>query len=644
MKGDENFMKMKTLIVPVVATMLAVSCGENPAPGKDWSSAVKEFMNQEIGEVLPYLDLDEESLHLSYESDEFGGAFYAYDDNDKNLVEEYAEKLVSQAHFEYSAEEDLYYKETSKAYVALSLTYYDASSGVVPGNEINFNYLYSEEPTGDWDPDFAAEWAAVFGETLPFAFLDKASLDVYVEMESTLYGSAIVYDDNEENKLVSYEMRLYKAGFEARETSSGFQYFYKDLGKAEVFVLDWGWSEGDEEEAAGNYIYFEFSLKSAVTATFPKADIDAFFEECYEDVGEVPAFETAQEGVVYEYSEDWTFDYGCYLADVYAYGVTAAEVKAYVGELVEAGWQLAGYTDADEYVLQMFDTGASVIIVDWSDEEGTCFEITFTSSIVQYGISNQTTANMIAFNLGLPASEVMHSSDPTSTACAVMPVGIQAESLAEARSIIADAIPSYYYYAEDLSFVDPEGAEGEDIETYIDTYVVDGWVEGGFQVFFYVLYDEQDGYCAYIECSGELIIPEWTAETAMKAITDCFSYEDEETGEWVDVWDEVTDYSTEDCPDFYLFFNAWAESVIPMQYIKGYPEQIVVLAKLVGFESDGEWTAGTFVSGVPYEELVYTFEGVELIFTVYQMEYQSVVYNVLTIETIERPSNPEVVE
>ena len=90
------------LIVP-----LMTACPKGKKEESNWSKEVQDAMVAYIGEVLPYVELNQETLTYGYD-DSWGGfglyQFLIYDDNETNVLEGYGDKLVA-AGFEYTESE-----------------------------------------------------------------------------------------------------------------------------------------------------------------------------------------------------------------------------------------------------------------------------------------------------------------------------------------------------------------------------------------------------------------------------------------------------------------------------------------------------------------------------------------------------------
>lgn len=128
------------LIVP-----LMTACPKGKKDESNWSKEVQDAMVTYIGEVLPYVELNEETLTYGYD-DSWGGfglyQFLIYDDNETNVLEGYGDKLVA-AGFEYTESEyegEVYisYDKTNEVgFVSVDYKYEEATEETAAGNTIS---------------------------------------------------------------------------------------------------------------------------------------------------------------------------------------------------------------------------------------------------------------------------------------------------------------------------------------------------------------------------------------------------------------------------------------------------------------------------------------------------------------------------
>lgn len=140
-----------------------------------WSAEIDEAMMLYCGEVLPFAELDKDSIQFGYDGDY--SMFYIMDDNEVNVLENYADTLV-EAGFE-EVENDYYglftyvtYDKTNDlGFISVSFGFDegDAESGTLPGNYINVTVpAYIDEALlAEYGYTKQQGWpAALVGETL----------------------------------------------------------------------------------------------------------------------------------------------------------------------------------------------------------------------------------------------------------------------------------------------------------------------------------------------------------------------------------------------------------------------------------------------------------------------------------------------
>ena len=554
-------MNKKTLIAPVLATMLAVSCGGS-SPVKDWSKEIKDFMTAELGEVLPYMELDEASLKFGFESDSWGGTFYAYDDNDKDLTAAYGEKLVAAG---FTAEEGGYSKVTEVSEVSVSLTYYEAQGTegeegyIAPGNEIDIGYLYKTEPAGSWDETFATFMDSKVKTSFPYLPIDVDETNFHFDESTKMQYYA--FGTVEQDETVSYGFRLAKAGFSYEPDE---KVWFKALDDRAVTI---SYIYIDPEEAASygydsGLIEIHFANREIYLDYYPSEEAEVFFLEEPEEEIEVPEFIYAGENVEFCYDEGKDM-WGEYFADIYGYGTTSAELKEYVKDLVDAGWLVSDYDDEDTYLFYP-DTTVRCDVYEITEVDPTdpytCWVSFYTSENGPFAPDNTSTAYTVAYKLGLNAEEdvIDTSAEGAEYKSYAVMYSFAGMSLAETEAYVkgvVSTIPGYYYSA-DMSKTVPSKEDPQVIEGYIDVFVVDGY-ETGDQYIAVQLYadDENVGQIAmYMEISGKprekVYDPKGVLEylLANTAIGSAFPF----------TADDITDYSAEaGFPYFSLGGYSW---------------------------------------------------------------------------------------
>ena len=142
----------KVLIIPAFIALMATSCGESSkGSGEAWAQKYKDEMIQYIGEVLPYVPLNEETIYSGWDEDE--SCYYIGDDNNTDLLSDYGSRLTSKANWTATVDSNnqvCYTKKTDIGTLWLYAQWLDESDSAVAGNEIDV-YVDSDPviPTGD---------------------------------------------------------------------------------------------------------------------------------------------------------------------------------------------------------------------------------------------------------------------------------------------------------------------------------------------------------------------------------------------------------------------------------------------------------------------------------------------------------------
>lgn len=139
MKNTSLKLVSLALIVP-----LMTACPKGKKEESNWSKEVQDAMVTYIGEVLPYVELNEETLTYGYD-DSWGGfglyQFVIYDDNETNVLEGYGDKLVAAGfeytEFEYDGTVYISYDKTNDVgFVSVDYEYEEATEDTLAGNTI----------------------------------------------------------------------------------------------------------------------------------------------------------------------------------------------------------------------------------------------------------------------------------------------------------------------------------------------------------------------------------------------------------------------------------------------------------------------------------------------------------------------------
>ena len=131
---------LKLLSLALVLPMMT-AC---PKPNKNtatWSEEVSAAMTLYAGEVLPYLNFDEGTLTYGY--NDYYSIFYVYDDNEVDVTEGYADKLIA-AGFEAVENDDgeggtyvTYNKINDLGFISVDFGWMEADEDYPAGNFLN---------------------------------------------------------------------------------------------------------------------------------------------------------------------------------------------------------------------------------------------------------------------------------------------------------------------------------------------------------------------------------------------------------------------------------------------------------------------------------------------------------------------------
>ncbi|MBO4856183.1 MAG: hypothetical protein J5511_02270 [Bacilli bacterium] len=130
---------IKLLTVGLIAPLM-IGCNNKGKTGPTWSSDIVEEMELYLGEVLPFVELNEETIYHGYDNSNEGygvGTYYIGDDNDANLVADYGTKLEEAGWSLVQDDEGEYYtKEVNDFELSCFFDWYEASDEYAAGNEI----------------------------------------------------------------------------------------------------------------------------------------------------------------------------------------------------------------------------------------------------------------------------------------------------------------------------------------------------------------------------------------------------------------------------------------------------------------------------------------------------------------------------
>ena len=250
-------MKLRKFIVPVLAiSLFATSCGSDEPTG--WSKAAKEFMEDTLGEVLPYakVNLKQGKYSLEYDSDELGGYFTFQDINETNLVSTYGDALKEAG---FTAKSSSVYTKTNELVsMTLTISYQRKTSTKEAGNKLYADYQYLVVE-GDWSDALKETMTDKLGFVLPYAFFDEESTTSSFEAESEFVNSFELSDENAENKLKTYGSRLVYSGFK-KSTSGGKTVYLKSNENGDVIYVSYGYVPANDTDAGSNVISCSIEL------------------------------------------------------------------------------------------------------------------------------------------------------------------------------------------------------------------------------------------------------------------------------------------------------------------------------------------------------------------------------------------------
>ena len=211
---------------------MMTACPKPQKETKNWNQDVQDAMVLYAGEVLPFAELNEETLEFGYDADYL--MFYLYDDNEVNVLENYSEALVAAGFEEVSNEVSgetyiTYDKLNEVGAISVSFGFDEGDEDVAPGNYINVQVpeYIDEDLLDEYGYDKQTGWPeALVGETLGDSGIVMAPVnatgewwvadDLYVDEEDgSSYMCAYlatkgdyfdaIYDDLTEKGLDYYE-------------------------------------------------------------------------------------------------------------------------------------------------------------------------------------------------------------------------------------------------------------------------------------------------------------------------------------------------------------------------------------------------------------------------------------------------------
>lgn len=278
-------MKNKKLLVLVPFLLLMASCDDknnstsNSTSNSNsttqqidsWSNEIKAVMQEVLGEELPYVALDANTVQYGKDSDQNGEYFYLTDSSATSIVETYKSTLVSNGYTLSSTDNDygydifIYTKDT----IVVQLDYFPGAEedNVVynPGNEI---YAWLDLPTKrtdltDWPEELKTIMTNTFNYQIPFVALAS-------DFEYSLNDEVLIISDTSDTNFLSdgFEEALIKAGFIKSTTSTSEDYaaYNLTLNDNSYLSVEFAFTETSEIIQGGNEIYITLNH---VTKTWP---------------------------------------------------------------------------------------------------------------------------------------------------------------------------------------------------------------------------------------------------------------------------------------------------------------------------------------------------------------------------------------
>lgn len=303
-------MKNKKLLVLVPFLLLMASCDDknnsnstsnsaNQTTGS-WSNEIKAVMQEVLGEELPYVALDANTVQYGKDSDENGEYFYLSDSSTTSIVETYKSTLVSNGYTLSSTDNDygydifIYTKDT----IVVQLDYFPGGEidgeTYEPGNEI---YAWLDLPTQrtdltDWPEELKTMMTSTFNKPIPFVALAT-------DFEYSLDGDVLTISDASDTDFLSdgFGESLVKAGFSKSTGSENYETYKLVQNESSYISVEFAFSEGypDYGIPGGNEIYVTLNH---VTKTWPAEIIRNIYSNLSKVT--VPSFDITSAGS-YEY-------------------------------------------------------------------------------------------------------------------------------------------------------------------------------------------------------------------------------------------------------------------------------------------------------------------------------------------------------
>ncbi len=360
-------MKRKGLIISTaLIALLAVGCnkGNGGKTKSPWGEFLASAMKEAFGEVLPFVQFNEENVRFQFLSNKGSGRFVILDDNEADIFDGYGDKLVKKGFEEVEDEEGIYYeKEKNGFYNEVSFAWYPATSEYVAGNQLDASYGYETE-----EAYTAAHSTSLSFDSVKSFFNERSVKNITLPKyngESIVKGLAynpnmdtLEYDvyDSSHDEMVAYAESLEAKGWTLTTDSYGDYSGYLGQTGAYIAVEDY---IGYSYDCIRVYMYVAepplpeeegFPIQHVLNYLYSAEQIPE------EDIGE-DDFAPYPEGenTEFEYDDEYASYYGG--CDVYVTGTSHDDCAAYVQSMVEDyDWELGEV----EYTYDSEDTSLVV--------------------------------------------------------------------------------------------------------------------------------------------------------------------------------------------------------------------------------------------------------------------------------------------
>lgn len=339
---------IKTIAFALLTVGMLAGCNKNSAPAAqgDWSDEAKADMTILMGEVLPYVQLEEETFYFEYQYQAGQALFTIGDESATNLVANYGDKLEDAGFRTTLYQGQPVYEKTNAAgyNIMLAFGWYEATAEYAQGNEIRA--LATLPEFKKWPADlvnFVFEINEAEAYDIPAFDAANASfvVDTYLYYGIFPYGVEVDIYGATEAEIGAYPYKLRNAGWTYDEASGTATKEFPELDGIATIGLIRGQTQAGEDVFS---VIGLFSLSAIPTETWPAEKIAAAFEKLGLPEFEIPA--PQGEGYTYEYRFDKSnIGYAdekepssCYDA-MYINNMSADQFAAYGEQLNAAGWE-----------------------------------------------------------------------------------------------------------------------------------------------------------------------------------------------------------------------------------------------------------------------------------------------------------------